>query len=192
MKQIWTKISIATFLFLSISYSFQSKDRDFFRVIDSTDPDQSKSQGPISFVQHVQIAKQNGLKTPNTFFLPVIVAYPKGETLSYTLDSLQNYIFGDHIGSLSQYFSEVSYGKFQLTGKVYALKRIQGSKQPKELAKTQGWEIRRGKGGCAGSKKLKKISSHNWVCLVWKMFPHPWRLFLSYLEIPSAHIRKTK
>ena len=140
MKQIWTKISIATFLFLSISYSFQSKDRDFFRVIDSTDPDQSKSQGPISFVQHVQIAKQNGLKTPNTFFLPVIVAYPKGETLSYTLDSLQNYIFGDHIGSLSQYFSEVSYGKFQLTGKVYALIESQYSVSDLDsIRKEEGW-----------------------------------------------------
>ena len=140
MKQILTKISIATFLFLSISYSFQSKDRDFFRVIDSTALDQSKSQGPISFVQHVQIAKQNGLKTPNTFFLPVIVAYPKGETLSYTLDSLQNYIFGDHIGSLSQYFSEVSYGKFQLTGKVYALIESQYSVSDLDsIRKEEGW-----------------------------------------------------
>jgi len=127
MKRLWLKISIASFLFLSISYSSQSNDRDFFRVIDSTDSDQSKSQGPISFVQHVQIAKENGLKPPNKFYLPVIVAYPKGETLSYTLDSLQNYIFGDHIGSLSQYFSEVSYGKFQLTGKVYALMELQYS-----------------------------------------------------------------
>jgi len=121
MKLLWTKISIASFLFLSISYAFQSKDRDFFRVIDSTGSNQSKPQGSISFVQHVQIAKQSGLKTPNKFFLPVIVAYPKGETLAYSLDSVQNYIFGDHIGSLSHYYSEVSYGKFQLTGKVYAV-----------------------------------------------------------------------
>ena len=32
--------------------------------------------------------------------------------------------------------------------------------------------------------------SWEWVCLVWKMFPHPWRLFLTYLEVPSAHIWK--
>ena len=121
MKLLWTKISIASFLFLSISYAFQINNRGFFRVIDSTGSEQSKFQGPISFVQHVQIAKQNGLKPPNKFFLPIILSYPKGETISYTIDSLQHYIFGDHIGSLSHYFSEVSYGKFQLTGKVYGL-----------------------------------------------------------------------
>ena len=31
-------------------------------------------------------------------------------------------------------------------------------------------------------------SSRNGVCLVWKMLPHPWRLFLCYLELHSAHI----
>ena len=39
-------------------------------------------------------------------------------------------------------------------------------------------------------KKSEKSSSQNRVCLVWKMFPHPWRHFLAYLELHSAHILK--
>ena len=32
--------------------------------------------------------------------------------------------------------------------------------------------------------------SSKWVSLVWKMFLHLWRVFLSYLSLPSAHILK--
>ena len=44
--------------------------------------------------------------------------------------------------------------------------------------------------GVGASKKSKTKSSRNLVCLVWKLFPHPRRVFLSYLELRSAHIRK--
>ena len=46
--------------------------------------------------------------------------------------------------------------------------------------------------GFGGRKSRKKKSSQNGVCLVWKMFLHPWRVFLYYLEVRSAHISKKK
>ena len=39
-------------------------------------------------------------------------------------------------------------------------------------------------------QKIKRKSSQNWVCLVWKMFPHLGGVFLSYLELHSVHIRQ--
>ena len=47
-------------------------------------------------------------------------------------------------------------------------------------------------GGEGGPKNRRKKSSQKVVCLVWKMFPHPGRVFLSYLELRSAHIRQNQ
>mgnify|MGYP003725360131 CR=1 FL=1 len=34
--------------------------------------------------------------------------------------------------------------------------------------------------------------SWGWLCLVWKMFPRPWIIFLRYLGAPNSHIWKIK
>ena len=39
-------------------------------------------------------------------------------------------------------------------------------------------------------KNMFSTKNWKWLCLAWKMLPHPSRLFLSYLEVPSGHIFK--
>ena len=50
----------------------------------------------------------------------------------------------------------------------------------------KGWHL----GKCR--KNVGGKSSQNEVCLVWKMFPHLGRVFLSYLEVRSSHILKNQ
>ena len=39
-------------------------------------------------------------------------------------------------------------------------------------------------------KNIKFWNSQNWVCLVWKLFPHPVGVFCTYVRLPNCHIMK--
>ena len=40
------------------------------------------------------------------------------------------------------------------------------------------------------AKNIEKLIFQEWVCLVWKMFPHPVRVFCTPLEPPNSHMEQ--
>ena len=77
-----------------------------------------------------------------------------------------------------------------------AISRDMGINEPdsvprRTIKNIRGRVPKRGRWDQIPSRRSKRSISknpQNGVCLMWKMFPHPWRLVLSHLEIPSSHI----
>lgn len=67
-----------------------------------------------------KLNKHNQLQLVNTVKLPVILGNYSDRTNTYTASTFQDLLFGSNpTGNMIQYYSEVSYGQFTLTGATY-------------------------------------------------------------------------
>ena len=92
-------------------------------------------------------------------------------------------LYTQHLHRTCRAFGAAHFANPNSSAEAYILHRMQQNDHLQSYCGAIG-----GRGG--GSEKVGKKSSQNGVCLVWKMLPHPWRVFLCYLELHSAHILK--
>ena len=76
--------------------------------------------GDPGWIRRLREFKQRTSVAQAKFFLPVILGSYTGESGNYDSDTFQGHLFGDNsTGSLSDYYEEISYDLFSLTGTVY-------------------------------------------------------------------------
>lgn len=112
-------ILFISLLSISVLFAVQPSPEEVLRNNCIIIINDSTNHTTMSWVQAVQYAKRNGLSTQNDFIMPVILGHALGDTGTYSVEDFQEYLFGDTTGSLSDYYDEISYGAFSLTGQVY-------------------------------------------------------------------------
>lgn len=76
--------------------------------------------GDPGWVQRISELKKTAVPIQSKFALPVILGSYDGESGTYDSDTFQDLLFGPNpTGSLTDYYNEVSYGLFSLSGTVY-------------------------------------------------------------------------